>query len=202
MTRRLDQAVTTSPGRIKSVIDNHSGDLINQVEALAKIGHWIWNLQSNMLYWSDEVYRIIGTDQSSLSASFQHYLNATHPDDRKMLNRAMLKSIREGSRLNIVHRITRNDRSPSFIHILGQPRRNPEGTTQYVIGTVQDITDRVHNQEAQASIASIIQSTPEHIETFDLEGKILLANSALIKLSGRDPNLGIASMNGRESFPE
>ncbi|MCB1752961.1 MAG: response regulator [Gammaproteobacteria bacterium] len=184
------------------MIDNHSGDLINQVEALAKIGHWIWNLQSNMLYWSDEVYRIIGTDQSSLSASFQHYLNATHPDDRKMLNRAMLKSIREGSRLNIVHRITRNDRSPSFIHILGQPRRNPEGTTQYVIGTVQDITDRVHNQEEQARLASIIQSSPELIATFDLEGNILFANSALIKLLGRDPNLGFAGMTVREIFPE
>ena len=177
-------------------------DLLNQVESLAKIGHWNWNSHSDSLYWSDEVYRIIGTDLGTLKASFKQYLNATHPDDRDLLNRAMVESIKSGDRLNVIHRLIRKDQSIGFIHILGQPRQNKEGSTLYVIGTVQDITDRIRSQEEQARLASIIQSSPELIATFDLEGNILFANSALLKLLGRDPSLGCSGLTVRQVFPE
>lgn len=177
-------------------------DLMDQVESLAKIGHWNWNSHSDSLYWSNEVYRIIGTDLGSPNASFKHYLNATHPDDREQVNRAMVESIKSGDRLNVIHRIIRKDQSISFLHMLGQPRQSEAGSTLYVIGTVQDITDRIRSQEEQARLASIIQSSPELIATFDLEGNILFANSALLKLLGKDPGLGCSGMTVRQIFPE
>lgn len=188
--------------QILSVADDQPFDLMNRIEALAKIGHWVWNSHQNALYWSDEVYRIIGTDRVSLNASFEHYLNAAHPEDRQSLKQAMTESIRTGGQLNIVHRILRKDQSLSHIQILGQPQQNQDGSTLVAIGTVQDITEQIHRQEEQARLASIIQSSPELIATFDLEGNIQFANSALLKLLGRDSRPGITGISVRDIFPE
>ncbi|MCP4286952.1 MAG: response regulator [Gammaproteobacteria bacterium] len=60
----------------------------------------------------------------------------------------------------------------------------------------------LNQAEEQARLITIIQQSPELITTFDLEGNILFANSAILDLIERNPSLGFDCMTIREIFPE
>jgi len=62
--------------------------------------------------------------------------------------------------------------------------------------------DLLNQAEEQARLITIIQQSPELITTFDLEGNILFANSAILDLIERNPSLGFDGMTIREIFPE
>ena len=83
--------------RIKAVeqeqVLRNSEARLNQAQHSAHIGNWELELASNKLYWSDEIYRIFEIDKAAFGASYEAFLNAIHPDDRDMVNKAYTDSL-------------------------------------------------------------------------------------------------------------
>src|SRR5664280_2915645 len=62
-----------------------SEERLAEAQRMAHIGNWDWNIVTNDLYWSDEVYRIFGRNPHELAPSYNEYLTYIHPDDRCLL---------------------------------------------------------------------------------------------------------------------
>jgi len=133
-----------------------SNDNLKRAEHLAKLGHWTLDLQSNALFWSDEIYNIFDIDQNKFMATYESFLHAIHPEDREMVNQAYTRSLATQESYQIIHRLLLGNK---IKYVLEQCETvfDPEGTPLSSTGTVQDITEmhethqlfKMHTRQAQ-----------------------------------------------------
>ena len=115
---------------------------LKQAQHSAHIGNWELELASGKLYWSDEIYRIFEIDKAAFEASYEAFLNAIHPDDRDMVNKAYTDSLATRQPYDIVHRVQLADGRIKFVHERCETHFDAEGKAVRSFGTVQDITSR------------------------------------------------------------
>lgn len=117
---------------------------LNLSQEIAHLGSWELDLVKDKLSWSDEVYRIFGLKPQEFDATYEAFLQAVHPDDRKAVDDAYSGSLREGrDTYEIEHRVVR--KSTGEIRIVYEKCvhvRDENGKIIRSIGMVQDITER------------------------------------------------------------
>ncbi|MDD2782518.1 PAS domain S-box protein [Sulfuricurvum sp.] len=116
---------------------------LKRAEHLAKLGHWTLDLQTNALFWSDEIYTIFEIDQNQFEATYEAFLNAIHPEDREIVNQAYIRSLQTHESYQIVHRLLLNNHKIKFVLEQCETVFDGEGKALSSTGTVQDIT-RLH----------------------------------------------------------
>lgn len=112
---------------------------LEETQVLGKLGNWSFEYPGDHLYWSAEIYRIFETTRDLFGSSYEAYLGLVHPDDKEMLHTALIKSIRQKSPIDIVHRIAMPDGDVKHIHVTGSTQYGKNGSYTS-IGTIQDIT--------------------------------------------------------------
>lgn len=55
--------------------------VLKAAEELAQLGSWTWTVGSDAAVWSEQVYRIFGTDPGDPPADYSFYMKMVHPDD-------------------------------------------------------------------------------------------------------------------------
>ncbi|TSE25875.1 Virulence sensor protein BvgS [Tepidimonas sediminis] len=129
-----------------------------QAQELARLGNWSADLRTGELVWSAEIYRIFGYEPGSITPSIELFRAAVHPEDRALVL-AREDEARTTGRYDVVHRIVRPDGTVRHVHELGQPELDEQGRLVRLVGTVQDVTDRVeaerriHETEQRFAIA-------------------------------------------------
>jgi PAS domain S-box-containing protein len=131
-------------------------------QRLAHIGDWDWHIPRGELIWSEEIYRIFGIDGARTPASYALFLDGVHPDDRAGVEAAIAHSLCTGARYEIDHRICRPDGTVRVVHEIGSVHYDLAGRPERMRGTVQDITDRHHQEQMVLDYQSRIQQLAAH----------------------------------------
>ncbi len=115
-----------------------------RAQEIAHLGSWELDLVKDKLTWSDEVYRIFGLKPQEFGATYEAFLKHVHPDDRKAVDTAYSKSVRDGEDFyEIEHRVIRADSGEiRFVHEKCEHFRNEAGKIVRSVGMVHDITER------------------------------------------------------------
>jgi len=80
--------------------------LLEDAQRIAHLGSWNWNIITNELVWSDEVYRIFGFMPQEFGATYEIFLEKVHPDDREEVKAAVDQALNDPDfEYNIAHRI-------------------------------------------------------------------------------------------------
>jgi formate hydrogenlyase transcriptional activator len=125
-----------------------SENSLAEAQRIAHIGNWDWDIENNILYWSDEVYRIFGLKPQEFGATYEAFLASIHPHDRKPVMDAVNQSLADPESVySITHRVIRRDGGERFVHERGEVTFNEKGNPVRMIGTVHDITERVQMEE-------------------------------------------------------
>jgi PAS domain S-box-containing protein len=119
-----------------------SETLLKASQQMAHIGSWELDLKNDTLFWSDENFRIFEVDPALFEASYEAFLDAVHPDDRAMVDKAYADSLKNRSPYTIVHRIIFPNQRIKFVQEWGATQYDHEGSPIRSIGTTQDITER------------------------------------------------------------
>ena len=114
---------------------------------IAQIGNWEWDIQHNIVTWSDEMYEIFGVTPETFTATLEGYLERIHADDRQNSRKIIEQAYRETSQYEVEHRVIRSDGTIRIVHGLGAIVRDETGKAVRVVGTTQDITDRKRAEE-------------------------------------------------------
>lgn len=126
-----------------------TADRLAQAQRMARLGNWELDLTTNVLTWSDEIYRIFELDPDQFPASYEGFLNAIHPADRDMVNDAYSGSVASRTPYDIIHRLLMKDGRIKYVNERCETDYNEDGRPLRSRGTVHDITERVRSEEAQ-----------------------------------------------------
>jgi PAS domain S-box-containing protein len=132
---------------------------LEQVERIAHLGNWTWNIVTNELDWSDEIYRIFGRVPQEFEVTYDTFLNFVHPEDRKFVIQSVDKALYENTPYRIDHRIILSDGRERMVQEQAEVIFDETGRPIQMIGTVQDITEfkrtKDELQKSKARLQSI-----------------------------------------------
>ena len=120
-----------------------------EAQRMAHLGNWDWNIVSNELRWSDEIYRIFGLRPQEFGATYDAFLNSVHPEDRAFVTRSVDQALYENQPYSIEHRIVLPEGEVRVVQERAEVTFDPGGQPIRMIGTVQDITERKRAEEAR-----------------------------------------------------
>ncbi|MDD4249716.1 MAG: PAS domain S-box protein, partial [Methanosarcina sp.] len=154
-----------------------------EAQKIAHIGNWDWNIITNKLYFSDEVYRIYGCEPQEFSVTRNVFLSYVHPDDRDYVDNSFNKSLNEKP-ISIDYRIILPNKEERVIHAQGEVIFNDENIPFRTIGTIQDITERIKSEEKNQILANIVESSNDAIGTISLDSIITSWNKGAEQVYG------------------
>ncbi|MBW8328975.1 MAG: PAS domain-containing protein [Thiobacillus sp.] len=111
-------------------------------QVYANIGTWDWNIETGDLYWSERIAPLFGHAEGSLETTYENFLAAVYPDDRKKVADAVKACVEHGTEYNIEHRVLWPDGTVRWLLERGDVVRDAAGTPLHMLGVVQDITER------------------------------------------------------------
>ena len=119
-----------------------------EAQQIARMGSWEWEIASDRVTWSDELYRIYGVTADDEQGSYGSYLDKVHPDDRARVGRVIETAVTERRPWSLDYRIVRPDGELRMIHARGEVVLDENGRPSVVHGTCQDVTEshRVEDQ--------------------------------------------------------
>ena len=107
----------------------------------AGVGMWEWDLKNNAIYWSPEMFRLLGIDPLYSSKDlYQAWLRVVHPDDRDRVNAHSQRRRLECGLLEFDYRILTPDGAVRWILGKGMTVTLDEGRPVRVAGIDIDIT--------------------------------------------------------------
>jgi PAS domain S-box-containing protein len=130
-----------------------SREFLEQAQRSAHLGSWDWDIASNVVTWSDELFRVYGQEPGSLEVSFETFLDLVHPDDREMVERTVRTSLQTHTPFQFDHRVVIPGGAIRWIEGRGRVVVNGAGNPVRLVGSGQDVTERRRAAEAQRFLA-------------------------------------------------
>jgi PAS domain S-box-containing protein len=156
---------------------------LSEAQKIAQIGNWDWNLLTDELYWSDELYSIFGLTPQKFGLPYNDVLNYIHLDNRDDVDNAVKEAFK-GKPYNIDYRIVPADGAERIVHAQGEIIFNDENTPVKMKGILQDITERKKAEEKIQYLANIVESSNDAIVTESLDGIITSWNKGAEHIYG------------------
>lgn len=117
-----------------------------QGEILTEFGTWEWNLNSSVITYSDNLYRILGVEPQSFEAGQENFMKFIHPEDIQIVSDIFDKILKDEKLPHSYFRIIRKDNEIRFLRSVGKLFIDDLGN-KTVLGVTIDITNEHNNNE-------------------------------------------------------
>jgi PAS domain S-box-containing protein len=159
-----------------------------EAQRLAHIGSWEWDLATDTTLRSEELHRIYGVEPGAIPTTPEGFLAFVHPDDRETVLEAERSAMAGDGPYAIEYRGLRADGSIRQIHDEGELIRDAAGAPLRMVGTVQDITDRVAAEEERAQLVAAVEQTGDAVWIKAVDGSLITyVNRSFCELYGYEP---------------
>ncbi|MEX2438804.1 MAG: PAS domain-containing protein [Actinomycetota bacterium] len=134
---------------------------IARAQSIAHVGSWTWDLATDELWWSDELYRLFFYDPETFSGNVADAFARTHPDDMGLLEAANARAL-AGESGSLDYRILGPEGEVRYVHAEGRPERDEDGTIRRIVGFTQDVTEQVLlREERQQFLERLVEVQEE-----------------------------------------
>ena len=123
--------------------------LLRQAQRIGCLGNWSWNVKTDQLSWSDEIYRIYGYEPGSFTTTHQEFFKGMFEEDSARAEQFEHVVSRQIDSYSIEHRIKLPNDEVRWVHEQGVSSLDDDGNLIEINGTVQDITDRIRKKEQE-----------------------------------------------------
>ncbi len=133
---------------------------LRTAQRIGKLGSWEFDVVTETIWWSEEVFRIFGRDPQLGPPNFADLQACLHPDDRELHVATLQDAIANLSSYEIELRAYRPDGDLVYLQSRGEPVINGGDQQVQFLGTVLDITDRkVAEAELKNTNAALARAT-------------------------------------------
>jgi PAS domain S-box-containing protein len=110
-------------------------------QTIAKIGYWKLDVPKNKLFWSEEVYNILGVKKENIKLSYESFFQTIHPEDKEAFATARSAAISGEKEMDFEFRVIQSNGTEKWIHEKGKVVKNENGEPVTFEGTLQDVTE-------------------------------------------------------------
>jgi diguanylate cyclase (GGDEF)-like protein/PAS domain S-box-containing protein len=158
-----------------------------QAQTLAELGSWQWEIGSDTVSWSNELYDIFGLRPQEFEATFEAYLNLVHRDDRPFARELVTAAARDLRPFAFEQRIIRPDGTIRSLQTRGEVIADENGKARTMIGVCLDITERKNAEEELRELSAALESAVEGIAHADADGRYTSVNAAYARALSYKP---------------
>ena len=148
---------------------------LSEAERIAHLGNWHWNIKTNMLRWSDEMYRIFGLTPQQSGLTYDVFLKSVHPNDRGYVMNAVQESLQKRKPYTIDYSIVLPNGVIRIIHAEGKVTYSEKGEPIRMFGTVQDITKQKQTEEEIRDSREQLRNLYVHLQSVREEERTHIA---------------------------
>ncbi|NMG20472.1 PAS domain-containing protein [Brasilonema bromeliae] len=149
----------------------------------AQMACWDWDIQTNKVTWTKDHESLFGLALSSFGSTYEAFLQCVHPQDRKLLEQAMARSLEERY-YEHEFRVVLPDNSIHWLVSKGEVFFNDIGKATRMLGVVWDITARKQQEQQIREEATLLNESQDAILVLDTNGHISFCSKSAEDLFG------------------
>ena len=149
--------------------------MMNQAEEIAHLGSWEWDLETDKLNCSSELYQIYGLQPENFDGKFESILKLVHPEDSNKIL-ANINHARESHEpFEHYERIIRPDGETRILYTKGIVLDDSEGYAKTIYGSCLDITEFKRVENALINSREKLRALSASLETAREEERSYIA---------------------------
>lgn len=138
-----------------------------RAQKISKTGNWTLNWSDQKMWWSDEVYRILGLPLNHKPQTLEKFLKSVCPEDCLRVKREIQSALSEGVAFNIIHRVVQSSGTMRLVKQRSEIYLGDNGKPSQIFGTIQDITEQKNAENLAARLGRIVDKSFNEIYIFD-----------------------------------
>jgi diguanylate cyclase (GGDEF)-like protein/PAS domain S-box-containing protein len=163
--------------------------MLSRTEGITHIGSWEWNVATDTVTWSEEVFRIFQLNPSDGAPSFAKHPKLYPPSDMQRLRDAVESAINHGIPYELELRAIRRDGTTRICIARGNAEMPPKGKAIRLFGSFQDITERKQAEEAlkqsEAQYRLLVENQTDLVVKVDNHNNFLYVSPSYCKVFGK-----------------
>ncbi|MCX6081258.1 MAG: PAS domain S-box protein, partial [Chloroflexi bacterium] len=162
--------------------------MLARTENIAQLGSWEWDIVTDTVTWSDEMFRLFQRDPADGAPSFAEHPELYLPHDMQRLNQAVEAAISTGAPYELELHAIRKDGSVWVCLARGFAEMSPEKKATRLFGSLQDISERKQAEQAlrvsDERYRLVVNNIPDIVYSLDGAGNIITVNSPAFERYG------------------
>lgn len=159
-----------------------------EAQKIAHIGNWSYNLITQKVTWTDELFKIFNRDPALEEPNFEEAFQLCYSEDRENLKQAAEHTIKTGEPYKLIFRHIKPDASTIYIEAIGKLEFNHKGEAIRLYGTAQDVTERkqaeIDLEEFNQRWRSLLNNVQLIVMELDNQGNVIYINPFFEQLTG------------------
>jgi len=162
---------------------------LRMVKQLAKFGSWEWDLSTQVITWTEEVYRLFGVPYGT-PLVFDDYASHVHPDDTPENAEKIVNAIEgDTQQFYLEHRFINESGEVGYMWVNANINRDEDGNAVSLFGTAQDVTEAWYAEqslrESEKRFHKAFIDNPAAMIISKADSDVITdANSAFLTVSG------------------
>ncbi|MDB5127672.1 PAS domain-containing sensor histidine kinase [Mucilaginibacter sp.] len=161
---------------------------LTEAQQLAKLGSWNYDIKTDKLTWSKELFNIFGTDKETFIETHGSFVHLIDVEDREFALQTSKHTQKTGDPFTIEYHITTSKGEKRILREHGYGERDSNGKVYRLFGTAQDITEQVLSQkkieESEKRYRQIVETSQEGIWQIDENNKTVFVNKRFCEIFG------------------
>ena len=158
------------------------GYILNETQAMARVGGWEYKISDQRMIWTNEVYKIHGLpigEMPALEDSYKFY----HEDYVPLINKAFTKCVMEGEPYKLECKFFKANGEEIWVETSGKPIKDGNKIVK-VVGNIADITSRKLQEIELAKLSQVTEQSAASIVVTNTDGDIEYVNPKFTEVTG------------------
>jgi signal transduction histidine kinase/sensor domain CHASE-containing protein len=121
---------------------------LDEAQQLAKMGSWEREIGTGAGYWSENCFRLFHLAPRRQAPNLEELFTLIHTEDRQRVREHLLAAMANGHKYEIEFRLA-HDNGQRVFRSIGTPVCDDAGKPVRLIGSVQDITEKLQQEQAK-----------------------------------------------------
>jgi PAS domain S-box-containing protein len=156
--------------------------------SLAHVGYWRIDIETDDLYWSDELYRIYGLDPSDIQITREIAMNFKLPEDSHLFTNMFESSANEKGPKEFQYRVRRQDGVIRYVRGVFETEFDEKGKPVAYFGITQDISylnEALKSKEVSESrFADLVELAADWYWEMDDQLKVTYISDRMTQITG------------------